>query len=139
MKKANKKKVAVKKKPATKKVKKSKPAKKSSAKKPIKKLSKKKFVGVSAKPKPEEGKRVGKITHYFDKIKVVVVKLSDGVGVGETIRIKGGQETDFKQKIVSMEIDGQKVKKAKKGQQIGIKVKEKAREGYQVFKIYPIK
>ena len=55
--------------------------------------------------------------------------------VGDTIRIKGGKETDFKQKIVSMEIDGKKIKKAKKGQQVGIKVKDKAREGYLVFKI----
>ena len=80
-------------------------------------------------------KKIGSLLHYFDKIKVIVVKLSDVLVVGDTIRIKGGKETDFKQKIVSMEIDGKKIKKAKKGQQVGIKVKDKAREGYLVFKI----
>ena len=110
-------------------VKKSKPIKKKSAKKVVKKLA----------AKIIKEKKIGKVTHYFDKIKVVVIKLSDAASVGDTVRIKGGQETDFKQKIVSMEINGEKVKKAKKGQQVGIKVKEKARDGYLVFKIHPVK
>lgn len=84
-------------------------------------------------------KKVGKITHYYNNIKVAVVKLLDVLSIGDEIRIKGGKETDFKQKIVSMEIDGQKIKKAKKGQQVGIKIKNRAREDYLVFKIYSAK
>jgi len=105
-------------------------SKKKVVKKPIKKAVKKitkKIIG--------KEKKIGKITHYFDKIKVVVVKLSDDLSVGETIRIVGGENTNFKQKIVSMELDGEKIKKAKKGKHIGIKVKDRAREGYKVFKI----
>jgi len=98
---------------------------KKTAKKPVKKV-----VKVIRKEK-----KVGKITHYFDKIKVVVVKLSDDLSVGETIRIIGGENTDFKQKIVSMEFNGEKIKKAKKGKQVGIRVKDRAREGYKVFKV----
>lgn len=112
--------------------------KKISLKKTIKKklASEKKIVLKKKKPeKHKKEKRIGKLVHYFDKIKVVVVKVSDILSIGDTIRIKGGKETDFKQKIVSMEINGQKIKKAKKGQEIGIKVKQKAREGYLVFKI----
>jgi hypothetical protein len=103
--------------------------KKIAAKKPVKKLIRTKAV----KTKPE--KKVGKITHYFNNIKVIVVKLTDVLSVGDTIRVKGGKETDFKQKVVSMEIDGKKIKKAKKGQSIGIKIKDRAREDYLVFKI----
>lgn len=80
-------------------------------------------------------KKIGKVTHYFDKIKVVAIKLSDNLSIGDTIRIVGGEKTDFKQKIVSMEFMGKKLKKAKKGKEIGIKVKDRAREGYKVFKI----
>lgn len=112
--------------------------KKSSSKKIIKKkpVSKKKLVSkIKKSEKQKKEKRIGKLVHYFDKIKVVVVKVNDILSIGDIIRIKGGKETDFKQKIVSMEINGQKIKKAKKGQEIGIKVKEKAREGYLVFKI----
>jgi len=80
-------------------------------------------------------KKLGKITHYFDKVKVIAIKLSDNLFVGDTIRVVGGENTDFKQKIVSMEIKGEKVKKAKKGKEVGVKVKERAREGYKIFKV----
>lgn len=80
-------------------------------------------------------KKIGRITHYFDKIKVVAIKLTDVLSVGDTIRIEGGENTDFKQKIASMQLDGKKIVKGKKKQEVGIKVKEKAREGYTVFKL----
>ncbi len=79
-------------------------------------------------------KRIGKITHYFNKIKVGVIKLSDALSVGDEIIVKSKTEERFKQKVSSMEIDGEKIKKAKKGQQIGLKLKDAAREGYLVFK-----
>ena len=79
-------------------------------------------------------KITGKITHYFPKPKVAVVKLKDNLAVGDKIRIEGGKDTDFNQKITSMEIDFKKITKAKKGQEIGLKVKEKVREGYIVYK-----
>jgi len=121
--------MAVKKK-VTKKVVKKKVTKKVAKVKNLFKKPVKKIVKVIRKEK-----KIGKITHYFDKIKVVVVKLSDNLSVGETIRIVGGENTDFKQKIASMELDGEKIKKAKKGKQIGIRVKDRAREGYKVFKV----
>jgi len=104
-------------------------------KKKVAKKSIKKVVKKVAKKLGKKEKKLGKITHYFDKVKVIVVKLSDDLSIGETIRIVGGENTDFKQKIASMEIDGEKIKKAKKGKVIGIKVKERAREGYKIFKI----
>ena len=112
---------------------KKKTAKKITKKKVVKKQPKK-AVKKLAKTVQKE-KKIGKITHYFDKVRVIVVKLSDELKIGDTIRIVGGENTDFKQKIVSMEIDGEKIKKAKKGKVIGIKIKERAREGYKIFKL----
>lgn len=80
-------------------------------------------------------KAIGKITHYFSNIKVAVIKLSSPLKVGQEIRITGGQETDFEQKVGSMQIDHKEVKSAKKGASVGMKVKEKVREGYYVYKI----
>ena len=54
------------------------------------------------------GIEVGKITHYFDKIGVAVVELADSLNVGDLIRIKG-VTTDFKQKVSSMQVEGNKV------------------------------
>ena len=83
----------------------------------------------------EEGKLIGKVTHYFSNIEVAVVELLSPLSVGETIRIVGGEETDFTQTVESMEKEHEKIKKAKKGDEVGLKVKEKVREGYKVYKI----
>jgi len=83
---------------------------------------------------PEEGKLIGKVTHYFSKIGVAVIELSDTLKVGDTIRIVGGQ-TDFNQMIESMEIEHEKVQEAKAGDSIGLKISQKVREGYKVYKV----
>lgn len=78
------------------------------------------------------GKEVGKITHFFDKIGVAVVKLSSELKQGDKIRIKGAS-TDFEQVADSMQIDKEKIEKAKKGQEIGLKVKDKVRVNDAVY------
>jgi len=82
----------------------------------------------------EEWKEIGEITHYFGNIGVAVLKLTDSLKVGDTIRIIGGTDTDFEQEVKSMEVDHEKIEKAKKGDDLGMKIKEKAREGYNVYK-----
>lgn len=82
----------------------------------------------------KEGKLIGKITHYFSHIGVAVIELSDVLKVGDNIRIVGG-ETDFTQSVESMEIEHQKVKEAKPGDSVGLKVEQKVREGYKVYKL----
>ena len=87
-------------------------------------------------PKEKEGKLIGKVTHFFSNISVAVIKLTDGsLAVGDTIRIIGGENTDFTQEVKSMEVEHKKIKRAKKGDEFGLKVKEKVREGYKVFKL----
>jgi len=81
-----------------------------------------------------EGKLIGKIAHYFGHIGVAVIDLSDKLKAGDTIRIIGG-ETDFTQQVESMEIEHQKIKEDKKGDSVGLKVEQKVREGYKVYKV----
>ena len=82
-----------------------------------------------------EGKLIGKVTHYFSNIGVAVVDILYPLSQGDEIRITGGQNTDFNQVIESMQVDHNEVKTAKKGDSVGLKVSEKVREGYQVYKI----
>jgi len=90
---------------------------------------------VEEKPKEEKlGKEVGKVTHYFTKLNVAIVALTGTIKVGDKIQIKGAT-SDFKQKIDSMQIEHEKVKEAKKGQAIGLKVKEHAREHDIIYKV----
>ena len=81
------------------------------------------------------GKLVGRITHYFSNIEVAVINLAAPLKQGEKIRIIGGKETDFEQKVGSMQIDHEQVKSAKKGDSVGTKIDEKVHEGYKVYKI----
>ncbi|MFC1663570.1 EF-Tu/IF-2/RF-3 family GTPase [Patescibacteria group bacterium] len=83
---------------------------------------------------PEEGKLIGKISHYFSKIEVAVIEMSGALKTGDTIRIVGGS-TDFNQTVDSMEVEHEKVKTAKKGDSVGLKVDQKVREGYRVYKV----
>ena len=83
---------------------------------------------------PKEGKLIGKITHYFGNIGVAVIDLTDTLKVEDEIRIVGG-DTDFTQTVESMEVEHKKVKEAKKGESIGVKVEQKVREDYKVYKI----
>jgi len=81
-----------------------------------------------------EGKLIGRITHYFGNIGVAVIELSNTLKVGDTIRIVGG-ETDFSQTVDSMEIEHEKINEAKKGDSVGLKVEQKVREDYKVYKL----
>lgn len=82
----------------------------------------------------EEGKLVGKVTHYFSKIGVAVIELSDDLKVGDRIRIVGGKN-QFEQTVDSMEIEHKKIEEAKAGESVGLKVIQKVKEGYKVYKI----
>jgi len=82
----------------------------------------------------DEKKIVGQVVHYFDQIGVAVLELSKALKVGDQIRIVGG-ETDFVQTVDSMEVDHEKIEKAKAKQEIGMKVDQKVRPGYRVYKI----
>ncbi len=78
---------------------------------------------------------LGKITHYFSKIGVAAIEITqDTLRVGDTIHVKG-HTSDFTQKIDSMQIDNKPVTEATVGQSVGLRVKEHAREHDLVFKV----
>ena len=134
--------------------KKSKPARQSVKKTAVKKKIVKKAPKDLVKPKPKaEAKpkvsakpraaaktidhslvELGEITHYFERIKVCVVKLTQGtVLIGDKLTIIG-PKTKFIQKVWSMQIESEDVKVAKKGQLIGLKVDKLVAVGDKVYK-----
>ncbi|HSB65451.1 MAG TPA: hypothetical protein VLD65_02675 [Anaerolineales bacterium] len=78
--------------------------------------------------------RVGKVTHYFDRINVAVLTLTEELKVGETIHVEG-RLTDFTQRVGSMEIEHQKLQSAGPGKEIALKVLEPVKEGDVVYKV----
>lgn len=87
----------------------------------------------SSQKKPKDEKPIGKVVHYYTKLGVAAIELSDSLKVGDKIKIKG-HTTDFEQKVDSMQIENDKVETAKKGDSIGIKVSDYVREGDQIYK-----
>jgi putative protease len=77
---------------------------------------------------------VGKITHFFTKISVAIVELTNTLSVGDKILVQG-PNTDFEQTVESMQIEHKNVNVAYAGQSIGLKVKQKVRETDRVYKI----
>lgn len=79
-------------------------------------------------------RKVGNITHFFNKIGVAVIELSDTLKTGETIKIRGAT-TDFDQPVDSMQIEHETVQEAGAGQSVGLKVKDLVRAGDEVFAV----
>ncbi|MGA2061139.1 MAG: translation elongation factor-like protein [Thermoguttaceae bacterium] len=78
---------------------------------------------------------IGKVTHYFSKIGVMAITITeDKLCVGDTIHVKG-HTTDFTQKVDSMQIDNNQVAEAWVGQSVGMRVAEHARQHDQVYKV----
>lgn len=81
-----------------------------------------------------EKKKVGKITHYYQKIGVAIVDLEDTLSVGDQIEISG-PNTNMTQNVDSMQIEHEDVQQAKKGMSIGLKVKDRVKENDVVYKV----
>ena len=78
--------------------------------------------------------KVGKITHYFDKIGVAVLEVDNPIEVGDKIKIISRGE-EMEQEITSMQVEHENVKKAAKGDAVGLKVNQPVKEGAEVYKI----
>jgi putative protease len=79
--------------------------------------------------------KVGRVSHYYDKINVAIVDLDSDLAPGDKIRFVRGGEDLFEQDVESIQIEHEKVKMAKKGDCIGIKVVKPVREGAEVFRL----
>ncbi len=99
-------------------------------KKTVKKAAKK----VSKKSIKHKEQLIGKITHYFPHVKAAVFKTKVPLKTNDLILIKG-HTTSFKQKITSMQIDRTVILKAKKGDEIGLRVAKRVRRKDLVYKI----
>ena len=79
-------------------------------------------------------KLIGEVSDFFAQVNAAAIKLSAPLKVGDKIKVKGG-ENEFEQVVGSMQIDRKPIKEAKKGDEVGILLKDKARKGYKIFKM----
>jgi translation initiation factor IF-2 len=77
--------------------------------------------------------QIGRVTHYYDKIKVAVIEvLKTSLNIGDTVKFSG-HDKEFIQTISSMQMEYKKVKKAKKGETVGVLVDTPVKSGDVVF------
>ncbi len=82
-------------------------------------------------------KLIGKVNHFFNKISVAIIEITDDeLNLGDTIHIKG-HTADFNQAITSMQVERAPIQKAKIGDQVGVKVDAPVHVHDQVFKVLP--
>ncbi|MCR4275001.1 MAG: hypothetical protein NUW02_03060 [Candidatus Campbellbacteria bacterium] len=79
-------------------------------------------------------KQIGTVSHWFDKINVAVIKLTEPLAVGDTIKIKHGNE-EFEETVSSLQVDHEDVEKTKKGDEAAVKLSQKAKEHSLVYKV----
>lgn len=79
--------------------------------------------------------KVGKVTHYYDKIGVAVVELMADLAVGDRIKFVRGGEDMFEQTVESIQVEHNKIDSAKKGDTVGLKVNQPVKEGTEIFKL----
>lgn len=77
---------------------------------------------------------VGKITAYFEKIEVAVIKLDTSIRLGDILQITADGLL-FQQPVDSMQINRKPVKIAKKGAEIGMKVSMKPLINGTVYRV----
>ncbi len=66
---------------------------------------------------------IGKISHYYKKLGVGLIKINSGkLKIGDNILIIGKTTGLIRHKITSMQINKKEIKKAEKGKEIGIKL-----------------
>ena len=79
--------------------------------------------------------QVAVIVKFFAKPSVAALEVTNGtITKGDLLKYKG-HTTDFTEEISSMEIDNESVDEVKAGDLVGVKVKERVREGDKVYKV----
>jgi len=80
------------------------------------------------------GVRIGEVTHFYNKIGVAVLALTDVIRVGDTVHLLG-HATDFKQEVTSLQVEHQSVGEAGPGQEVAMRVTQRVHPRDKVFKI----
>jgi translation initiation factor IF-2 len=80
------------------------------------------------------GKLIGEVNHFYNRIGVAVIDLVDSVQVGDQVHFFG-RSTDFRQEVVSMQIEHEQITEAGKGQEVAMKVERRVRSHDKVYKL----
>lgn len=78
--------------------------------------------------------RIGTVTHFYTRLSVAVLNLTDEISVGDKIHIKG-HITDLLMSVASLEVDHRKIETGGLGMEVALLVDGYVREGDEIFKV----
>lgn len=77
--------------------------------------------------------QIGKVTHYYDKIGVAVVEVTNhALKVGDMIKISG-HDNEFNQKVDSLQVEHKQVDELGPGESGGLKIDQPAKPGDALY------
>jgi hypothetical protein len=79
-----------------------------------------------------EPRAIGKVIHYWTRLNVAGVELTDNLKMDDWIQFRGAT-TDFQQRVTSLQLDRQFISEAQSGQRVGILTADRVRVGDTVF------
>jgi len=82
-----------------------------------------------------DGVRVGKVTHYFDRIRVAVVQLERPLSVGDYVQFVKRGYVLFDQEITSMQVNHESIASAPAGAEVAIRVIDEVARNTEIRKV----
>ncbi|HHY01068.1 MAG TPA: U32 family peptidase [Methanothermobacter sp.] len=79
-------------------------------------------------------KDIGEVVNYYSKVKAAEIRLWNDLTVGDEILVQGPTTGSITQTVESIQIERKSVFEGKKGQNIGISIKNKVRPGDKVYR-----
>lgn len=81
-------------------------------------------------------KALGKVTHFFDKISVAIIALTEGLAVGDKVKFVDEKHgVDFEQTVSSLQLDHKELTKSAAGTEVAAKTTQPVKEGTLVYKL----
>ena len=80
-------------------------------------------------------KDIGVVVNYYKNVSAAEIRLFDDLKIGDEIIIQGNKTGSIRQKVESMQIDGQSIYEAQKGQNVGLMIKYQVRPNDIVYKL----
>lgn len=81
-----------------------------------------------------EEQLIGEVSHYFNRIGVAAIALTDMIKIGDQVHFLG-YTTDFNQEVSSLQIEHQAVESAVPGQDVAMQVDLRVRKGDRIYRI----
>ena len=79
--------------------------------------------------------KVGRVSHYYERTKTVVIELIADLALGEKIKIYNPRRDDFEQIVGQMKIENENIRLAKRGETIVLVVEKGVDIDAEIYKV----